>query len=96
MDPTSGTKNATVVSVNATNRSTDKDLKSRKEDVKVKCEGEEDSVVPATKMSSDQLVNPCSDLKATAVVSDQISESPRTDGNRLVKYTFQRKRKRDR
>ncbi|CAH8267048.1 unnamed protein product [Arabidopsis lyrata] len=96
VDPTSGSKHATVISVNAANRSTDKDLKSRKEDVLVKCEGEEDSVVPATKMSSDQLVNPCSDLKATAVVSDQISESPRTDGNRLVKYTFQRKRKRDR
>ncbi|KAG7559087.1 hypothetical protein ISN45_Aa05g006950 [Arabidopsis thaliana x Arabidopsis arenosa] len=95
VDPTSGSKHATVISVNATNRSTDKDLKSRKEDVLVKCEGEEDSVGPTTKMGY-ELVNPCSELKATTVVvSDQTSESPRTDGNRLVKYTFQRKRKRD-
>lgn len=92
--PTSGSTNATVVSVNATNRSTDTDLKLRKEDVLVKCEGEEDSVVPTTKMGS-ELVNPCSDLKAIAGVTDQIRESPRADGNRLVKYTFQRKRKRD-
>ncbi|CAL9248271.1 unnamed protein product [Arabidopsis halleri] len=75
VDPTSG----------STNRSTDKDLKSRKED----------SVVPTTKVDS-ELVNPCSELKATtAVVSDQISESRTANGNRLVKYTFQRKRKRD-
>lgn len=94
VDPTSGSTNATVVSVNATNRSTDTDLKLRKEDVLVKCEGEEDSVVPTTKMGS-ELVNPCSDLKAIAGVTDQIRESPRADGNRLVKYTFQRKRKRD-
>ncbi|KAG7563887.1 hypothetical protein ISN44_As10g006440 [Arabidopsis suecica] len=95
VDPTSGSTNATVINVNATHRSTDKELKSRKEDVLVKCEGEEDSVVPTTKMGY-ELVNQCSELKATTVVvSDQISKSPRTDGNRLVKYTFQRKRKRD-
>ncbi|KAL1198214.1 hypothetical protein V5N11_002523 [Cardamine amara subsp. amara] len=49
----------------------------------VKCEGEADSVMVPT------------NRKATAVVSNQISESRRTEGNRLVKYTFQRKRKRD-
>ncbi|XP_010425623.1 PREDICTED: uncharacterized protein LOC104710687 [Camelina sativa] len=86
--PTSGSTNATVFSVNATNRSTDDDLKSRM----VKCEGGEDSVVPTTKMGP-ELVDPCSELKANAVVSDQISESLRADKNRLVKYTYQRKRK---
>lgn len=84
----------TVVNENATNGSTDKDLKSREEALSVKCEGEKDSVVQSTKMSS-ELANPCSDSKGTAVVSNQITESPRTEGNRLVKYTFQRKRKRD-
>ncbi|EOA25190.1 hypothetical protein CARUB_v10018501mg, partial [Capsella rubella] len=94
VDPTSGSTNATVVSVNATNSSTDKDLKSREEDVLVRCEGEKNSVVPTTKMGS-ELVNPRSDLKATAVISDQISESRKADRNHLVKYTFQRKRKRN-
>ncbi|XP_009151875.1 uncharacterized protein LOC103875153 isoform X2 [Brassica rapa] len=56
-------------------------------DVLVSCEGEEESVVPCTKMASES--------KVTAVVSDQISESPpRANVNRLLKYTFQRKRKR--
>lgn len=92
VDPTSGSTNDTVVSANAANLSTDEDLQLRKEDVLVKCEGEEHSVVPSTKMGS-ELVNLHSDSKVTAVVSDQISESPRADANRLVMYTFQRKRK---
>ncbi|XP_019102211.1 PREDICTED: uncharacterized protein LOC104790483 isoform X1 [Camelina sativa] len=70
--PTSGSTNATVFSVNATNRSTVEDLKSR---------------------MGPELVDPCSELKANAVVSYQISESLRADENRLVKYTYQRKRK---
>ncbi|CAH2045063.1 unnamed protein product [Thlaspi arvense] len=93
VDPTSGVSNVAVVSVTAANRSTDKDLKSREEDVLVSCVGEEDSVVPSTKMGS-ELVNLRSDSKVTAIVTDKISEPPRADGNRLVKYTFQRKRKR--
>ncbi|RID59960.1 hypothetical protein BRARA_F03150 [Brassica rapa] len=56
-------------------------------DVLVSCEGEQESVVPCTKMASES--------KVSAVVSDQISESPpRANVNRLLKYTFQRKRKR--
>ena len=57
-------------------------------DVLVSCEGEEESVVvPSTKMASES--------KVAALVSDQISESPpRANVNRLLKYTFQRKRKR--
>lgn len=53
------------------------------------CEGEEESVVvPSTKMASESKVT-------AVVVSDQISESPpRANVNRLLKYTFQRKRKR--
>ncbi|VVB04316.1 unnamed protein product [Arabis nemorensis] len=92
VDPTSGYTDDTVVSANAANRSPDKDLQSRKEDALVKCKGEEDSVVPSTKMGS-ELVNLHSGSKVTAVVSDQISESPRADANRLLMYTFQRKRK---
>ncbi|CAN6876292.1 hypothetical protein Bca4012_078780 [Brassica carinata] len=57
-------------------------------DVLVSCEGEEESVVPSTKMASESKVT-------AVVVSDQISESPpRANVNRLLKYTFQRKRKR--
>ncbi|KAG2261306.1 hypothetical protein Bca4012_013930 [Brassica carinata] len=71
----------------------------RKEDglvyVLISCEGEEDSVIlPSTKGAS-SLVNLRSDSRVTAVVSDQISESPpRANVNRLLMYTFQRKRKR--
>ncbi|XP_024007564.1 uncharacterized protein LOC18011625 isoform X2 [Eutrema salsugineum] len=93
VDPTSGSTNVTMVSVTARNQSSDKDLKSRDEDVLVRSVGEEDSVVPSTKMGS-ELVNMDSDLKVTAAVSDQISEPLRANVNRLVKYTFQRKRKR--
>lgn len=81
-----------VISVIATNQSTVEDLKSRKEDVLVKCVGEEDSVAPSTKMGS-ELVNLHSDSKLPAVVSNQISESPRANGSRLLRFTFQRKRK---
>ncbi|KAF8096685.1 hypothetical protein N665_0303s0010 [Sinapis alba] len=69
-------------------------LTPRKEDVLVdvliSCEGEEDSVISSTKVAS-SLVNVRSDSKVTAVVSHQ---SPRANVNRLLKYAFQRKRKR--
>ncbi|KAJ0254059.1 hypothetical protein HA466_0116360 [Hirschfeldia incana] len=74
-------------------------LTQRKEDglvdVLIRCEGEEeDSMIPSTKTAS-SLVNLHSDSKVTAVVSDQISEAPpRANVNRLLMYTFQRKRKR--
>ncbi|CAH8349314.1 unnamed protein product [Eruca vesicaria subsp. sativa] len=69
-------------------------LSVESKEVLVSCEGGEDSVVPSTKTASN-LVNLNSDSKVTAVVSDQISESPpRANVNRFLKYTFQRKRKR--
>ncbi|CAA7051978.1 unnamed protein product [Microthlaspi erraticum] len=92
VDVTSGSTNATVTSVTATNQPTAEDLKPWKEDVLVKCVGEEDIVAPSTKMSS-ELVNLHSVSKVTEVASDQISESARAHGGRLVRFTFQRKRK---
>uniref|UniRef100_A0A1J3I0J9 Uncharacterized protein n=1 Tax=Noccaea caerulescens TaxID=107243 RepID=A0A1J3I0J9_NOCCA len=92
VDVTSGSTNGTVISVIATNQSTVEDLKSRKGDVLVKCVGEEDSVAPSTKMGS-ELVNLHLDSKLPAIVSNQISESPRANGSRLMRFTFQRKRK---
>ncbi|CAN8266069.1 unnamed protein product [Cochlearia groenlandica] len=85
--------NAVTISVNEENRSTGKDLKSRNEDVLVSCDScevQEDSVVAKT---GSELVNRHIGSKVVEVVSEQLSESLIADGNRLVKYTFQRKRK---
>ncbi|XP_010552469.1 PREDICTED: uncharacterized protein LOC104822818 isoform X2 [Tarenaya hassleriana] len=88
LTPISETTNLTVSS-KATNQSkpgAEKDLESENKDALVKCGNR---VVSSTKMGSEMV-----DVNPVNGVSGEINESQRkVDGNRVLKYTFQRKRK---